>query len=201
MNIIPEDDAVEAEVEAYADHEQQGDVNSNNEHFTTVGSERDPDNNEYQIDCDDIVEKLMGYAGGEFKPTIVHQDDTSLLNILPMEWSDALEDIGMEKVSDISLDLGRRPYCWHHHQRKYISQDPVEDRDIRGIMSSLQDFGDDNRAGIDGQLHRISGIRNNSNGVIGLTIRVGRHIEGNSDMIRDLLEETDKSILLLGEVR
>ena len=107
----------------------------------------------------------------------------------------------MEKVSDISLDLGRRPYCWHNHQRKYISQDPVEDRDIRGIMSSLQGFGDDNRAGIDGQLHRISGIRNNSNGVIGLTIRVGRHIEGNSDMIRDLLEETDKSILLLGEVR
>ena len=59
MNIIPEDDAVEAEVEAYAE-EQQGDVNSNNEHFTTVGSERDPDNDEYQIDCGDIVEKLMG---------------------------------------------------------------------------------------------------------------------------------------------
>ena len=35
--------------------------------------------------------------------------------------------------------------------------------------------------------------------MIGLTIRVGRHFEGNSAMIRDLLEESDKSILLLGE--
>jgi len=34
-----------------------------------------------------------------------------------------------------------------------------------------------------------------------VTIRVGRYIEGNSDMIRDLLEENDKSILILGEVR
>ena len=30
---------------------------------------------------------------------------------------------------------------------------------------------------------------------------VGRHVEGNADMIRDLLEEGNKSILLLGEVR
>ena len=57
MNIIPEDDAVEAEVEAYAD-EQQGDVNSNDEHFTTVGSERDADNDEYEIDCDIGMEKV-----------------------------------------------------------------------------------------------------------------------------------------------
>eukprot|EP00956_Cyclotella_meneghiniana_P042857 scaffold249335_cov52-Cyclotella_meneghiniana.AAC.1 len=62
-------------------------------------------------------------------------------------------------------------------------------------MESLQGFGDDNRAGMDGQLHRISCIRNNRNGVIGLTIRVGRHIEGNSDMIRDLLEESKTTIV------
>ncbi|KAL7534790.1 hypothetical protein ACHAXR_006084 [Thalassiosira sp. AJA248-18] len=157
---------------------------------------------EPQISCDDIVAKLMRYAGGCFKPTVVHQQTKALLDILPMHWSDALACIGLDKVSDISLDLGRRPYCWHNHQRQYLCEDTyevVEEHAIEGIVSSLQGFGDDNRAGIDGQLHRISCIRNNSNGTIGLTIRVGRHIEGNSDMIRDLLEDTDKSILLLGE--
>jgi stage III sporulation protein SpoIIIAA len=110
----------------------------------------------------------------------------------------------MDHVSDISLDLGRRPYCWHNYQRKYLCEntnDFVEDRDIHEIATSLHEFGDDNRAGIDGQLHRISCIRNNANKIIGLTIRVGRYIEGNSDMIRDLLEEKGKSILILGEVR
>ena len=164
-------------------------------------SENDSNNVEQKLE-DDIVEKLMNYAGGKFKPTIVHQDSMSLLDILPMEWADALQDIGMKNVSDISLDLGRRPYCWYNHQRKYLSEDAshvVNERDIHDAVASLQDPGDDNRAGINGQLHRISCIRNNSNGMIGLTIRVGRHIEGNSAMIRDLLEESDKSILLLGE--
>ena len=119
-----------------------------------------------------------------------------------MEWSDALVAIGMDHVSDISVDLGRRPYCWHNHQRKYLcdrNDHVVNEYDIDKITMWLQDFGDDNRAGIDGQLHRISAIRNNMNKIIGLTIRVGRYIEGNSDMIRDLLEEGNKSILILGE--
>ena len=192
-----DDDTVPAAI--VADEVQRVDSDA---YFTTVGKE--PGIDEPQMDCDAVVEKLMSYVGGNFKPTIMHQDSISLLNILPMQWSEALATLGMEKVSDISLDLGRRPYCWHNYERKYLSEDDtdvVEDRDIRSIVDMLQDFGDDNRAGIDGQLHRISCIRNNSNSMIGLTIRVGRHIEGNSDMIRDLLEENDKSILLLGEVR
>lgn len=170
-------------------------------------------------DCEDVVQKLMSYAGGQFRLPVVHQDTCSLLDMLPMHWSQALSRIGMERVTDISLDLGRRPYCWHEDRRKYLCEasDPVrrgnlldvfggrkgdkavEDRDIQGIVSNLEDFGGDNRAGIDGQLHRISCIRNNTERIIGLTIRVGRHVEGNADMIRDLLEEGNKSILLLGE--
>lgn len=152
--------------------------------------------------CDNVVDKLMSYTGGEFKAPVVHQDSSGLLNILPPEWSDALVAIGMDHVSDISLDLGRRPYCWHNHQRKYLCDSTdhvVNEHDFDKITMWLQDFGDDNRAGIDGQLHRISAIRNNVNKIIGLTIRVGRYIEGNSDMIRDLLKEDSKSILILGE--
>lgn len=132
---------------------------------------------EPQVDCDAIVSKLMNYVEGHFKPTVVHQESLPLLNILPMEWSDALNSIGMEQVSDISLDIGRRPYCWQNYQRRYLCEFAshiVQDRDLKEIVSNLQDFGDDNRAGIDGQLHRISCIRDNRNKIIGLTIRVGR---------------------------
>ena len=104
-------------------------------------SENDSNNVEQKLE-DDIVEKLMNYAGGKFKPTIVHQDSMSLLDILPMEWADALQDIGMNNVSDISL--GRRPYCWYNHQRKYLSEDAsyvVNERDIQDVVASLQALG------------------------------------------------------------
>eukprot|EP00804_Cyclotella_cryptica_P013148 CCRYP_019649-RA/>CCRYP_019649-RA protein AED:0.30 eAED:0.27 QI:0/0/0/1/1/1/2/0/555 len=156
---------------------------------------------EPKLSNQEIASKLMAYNGGHFKPIQVHQDSKSLLEILPVECTHALCEIGMEHVSDIVYDLGRMPYCWANNERKYFFDDNrvVEYEDIEDIVKSLQEFGDDNRAGIDGQLHRISSIRNNKNSIIGLTIRVGRHVEGNADMIRDLLQETKKSILLLGE--
>ena len=39
-------------------------------------------------------------------------------------------------------------------------------------------FQGDNRAGLSGTLHRISAIRDRDRSVIGLTYRVGRHMEG-----------------------
>jgi stage III sporulation protein SpoIIIAA len=49
------------------------------------------------------------------------------------------------------------------------------------------------------QLHRISAIRNRADAIIGLTMRVGRHVNGNASMIADLLFHDDASILFLGE--
>ena len=151
---------------------------------------------------EDVAAKIFDLLGGSYSATKLHQDSESLLDLLPLEWSDALNMIGMERVSDISLDVGRRPYCWHSYSRVFLSADPtvkVQDFDIDAITANLQDFGNDNRAGIDGQLHRISAIRNNGDKIIGLTIRIGRHIEGNADMICDIIHG-DKSVLLLGEV-
>ena len=58
-------------------------------------------------------------------------------------------------------------------------------------------FMTDNRAGIEGTLHRISAIRNRKGQVVGLTCRVGRAVTGHIDMIRDLLESPN-SLLFLG---
>jgi hypothetical protein len=78
----------------------------------------------------------------------------------------------------------------------------VSRSDIQHIVDQLGSFGSDNRAGLDGQLHRISAIRNREGIAVGLTMRVGRHVHGNADMMADILLSQDgqpASVLLLGE--
>ena len=64
-------------------------------------------------------------------------------------------------------------------------------------MSKIGEFGQDNRAGIERTLHRISAIRNRKGHVIGITCRVGRAIYGTIKIIEDLVL-SGKNILLLG---
>ena len=64
-------------------------------------------------------------------------------------------------------------------------------------MSKIGEFGQDNRAGIERTLHRISAIRNRKGQVIGITCRVGRAIYGTIKIIEDLVL-SGKNILLLG---
>src|SRR5205085_6739829 len=58
-------------------------------------------------------------------------------------------------------------------------------------------LGEDNRAGIERTLHRISAIRNRKAAVVGLTLRAGRAVFGTIDLIRDLVE-SGRNLLLLG---
>jgi stage III sporulation protein SpoIIIAA len=59
-------------------------------------------------------------------------------------------------------------------------------------------FSNENRAGIERTLHRISCIRNRQFLINGLTCRVGRAVFGTISVVRDLLE-SKKSILILGK--
>ena len=56
-------------------------------------------------------------------------------------------------------------------------------------------FSSDNRAGISGTLHRVSAIRDVHDGVVGMTLRMGRHKPGAAEPLLDLLRNisaTDK---------
>lgn len=64
----------------------------------------------------------------------------------------------------------------------------VTAEDLQAAVAAVGEFGADNRAGIAGTLHRISGIRNRRGAVIGLTCRVGRAVTGHTDMLCDLVE-------------
>lgn len=69
--------------------------------------------------------------------------------------------------------------------------------ELEEAQRAVGEFGGDNRAGIEGTLHRISAIRGRKGLIVGLTCRVGRAVTGHVDMVRDLLDYGE-SILFLG---
>jgi len=103
-----------------------------------------------------------------------------------------------EKLIEIVIDLGRRPEARFATGPMYLSQKVVSWQDIDYLTKRISKFSNDNRAGIERTLHRISCIRNRQFLINGLTCRIGRAIFGPISSIRDLLESR-QSILLLGK--
>jgi stage III sporulation protein SpoIIIAA len=103
-----------------------------------------------------------------------------------------------EKLIEIVLDLGRRPEARFVSGTEYLSQKIISWQDIDYVTKRISKFSDENRAGIERTLHRISCIRNRQFLINGLTCRVGRAVFGTISVIRDLLE-SEKSILILGK--
>ena len=68
---------------------------------------------------------------------------------------------------------------------------------MRQLVAELGEFDDDNRAGIERSLHRISAIRNRRGKIVGLTVRIGRAVYGTIDIIADLIE-SGQSVLIVG---
>jgi hypothetical protein len=135
------------------------------------------------------------------RPLVVSEDIESLLCLLQSDLSDTIAG-QTDDLSDIVLDKGRRAVCWIKGKRVALASEDriVDDADIHHVVTTVGDFGNDNRAGMERQLHRISAVRNRKEEIVGLTLRVGRHIVGNADIIRDLLfQDTSASILFLGE--
>lgn len=102
------------------------------------------------------------------------------------------------QLIEIILDLGRRPEARFVHGPEYLSQKIISWQDIDYVTKRVSKFSNENRAGIERTLHRISCIRNRQFLIHGLTCRVGRAVFGTISVIRDLLE-SEKSILILGK--
>jgi stage III sporulation protein SpoIIIAA len=128
----------------------------------------------------------------------VTDDLDALMKVLPSHLVEPLarhEDY--RDLLEIVLDLGRLPEARFPQTELVLSNREVTAEDIQVVLSQISSFGDDNRAGIERTLHRISAIRNRQGRVIGLTCRVGRAVFGTIRIIKDLVE-SGKSILLLG---
>jgi stage III sporulation protein SpoIIIAA len=98
---------------------------------------------------------------------------------------------------EIVMDLGRSPEVRFQRDEIILTEFEVERADLEYVAGRIGHFGEDNRAGIERTLHRISAIRNRTGEIVGLTCRIGRAVYGTIAIISDLIE-SGQSILLLG---
>ena len=125
-------------------------------------------------------------------------DLDALMEALPPEICDRLRALkSRTDLLEVVMDLGRRPEARFTGGEEDLLDREITEADIAHVIDNIGVFGDDNRAGIERTLHRISAIRNRSGKVVGLTCRIGRAVFGTIDIIRDIAE-SGQSILILG---
>jgi stage III sporulation protein SpoIIIAA len=125
-------------------------------------------------------------------------DLDALMEALPPEIVSRLSGVANRTdLLEVVLDLGRLPEARFTTGEEDLLDREVTDADIAHVIDHIGVFGDDNRAGIERTLHRISAIRNRSGKVVGLTCRIGRAVFGTIDIIRDIVDG-GQSVLLLG---
>ncbi len=121
-----------------------------------------------------------------------------LARALPADLARSLhERTDPRELLEIVLDLGREPEARVPGREVLLADRPVSASDLEHVANNVGQFGDDNRAGIERTLHRVSAIRNRSGRITGLTMRVGRAVTGTGEIIRDIVV-SGQSILLLG---
>jgi len=137
---------------------------------------------------------------------------------LPIRIAEAIsQSHSPDELVEIALDVGRRAYVRHFDESDKIRNVPlrepqsddatpayviVTEEDIQYVVDAVGGFDRENRATVEGSLHRISAIHNRSGEVVGITFRIGRTISGLLKAIEDILEDAvdqRRSISLLGK--
>jgi stage III sporulation protein SpoIIIAA len=122
----------------------------------------------------------------------------ALLASLPPEIVSAVHALpDKEALIEVVLDLGRPPEARFPDSEVMLLEREIVEADIAHVVEHIGTFGDDNRAGIERTLHRISAIRNRAGKIVGLTCRIGRAVYGTIEIIEDFVE-SGKSILIMG---
>jgi stage III sporulation protein SpoIIIAA len=136
----------------------------------------------------------VDYSPGQ----VVTDDLDNLLDVLPPHICDPLQGLeNRHELLEVVMDLGREPEARLPGREVLLSTHPVTEEDIDYVVQRIGAFGDDNRAGIERTLHRISAIRNREGRIVGITCRVGRAVFGTITIIRDIVE-SGRSILMMG---
>ena len=93
-----------------------------------------------------------------------------LLEILPSTIRAKIKEHPQhDNLIEVVMDLGRLPEARFSDRASYLGDIPVSAKDLSYSIERVGHFSGDNRAGIEGTLHRISAIRNRSGEIIGLT--------------------------------
>ena len=104
---------------------------------------------------------------------LAHDELKQLLDVLPSHVSELLHDQeNLDELLEVVLDLGRPPEARFLTGDVLLTDAPVSREHLQHVVDGIGEFGDDNRAGMERTLHRISAIRNRHGDVIGITCRV-----------------------------
>jgi stage III sporulation protein SpoIIIAA len=137
-------------------------------------------------------------SAGEYAVT---DNLADLLAVLPTRIAEELRDYDENpthgSLIEVVLDLGRPAEMRFQLDEVTLDDHDITREDLQAVADRIGQFGDDNRAGIERTLHRISAIRNRTGEIVGLTCRVGRAVYGTIAIISDLIE-SGESVLLLG---
>jgi stage III sporulation protein SpoIIIAA len=121
-----------------------------------------------------------------------------LLQALPPDVVEAVHAMtDPAHLLEVVMDLGRRPEGRSTGGEVTLLDREISEADIDYVVRHIGVFGDDNRAGIERTLHRISAVRNRTGKIVGLTCRIGRAVYGTIEIINDFVE-SGKSILIMG---
>src|SRR5664280_2429750 len=124
-------------------------------------------------------------------------DLDALLGALPAEIVAAIHALpNQSALIEVVLDLGRVPEARFPDSEVTLLDREVTEADIALVVEKIGSFGDDNRAGIERTLHRISAIRNRAGKIVGLTCRIGRAVYGTIEIIGDVVD-SGQSILIM----
>ena len=115
----------------------------------------------------------------------ITDDLDALMGVLPSEISEAiLEENDSSNLLEVVLDLGRAPTARFLKGEAVLLEKEISREAIDFVGSKVSQFDDDNRAGLERTLHRISAIRNRRGDIVGLTCRVGRAVYGTTEIIK-----------------
>jgi len=132
------------------------------------------------------------------KPAKTDPGFEKLMGYLPLWLREPTREA--EDVEEVRFDLGRRATL-KTRQRIILLDRIVSLDDVEQTKFNVIPFNENDRAGIDGTLHRISPIRDDNKLIVGLTVRIARHIPGAAAFLKDILiaeENRYKSVLLVG---
>ena len=119
-----------------------------------------------------------------------------LLNYLPGTIRQHIDRQIFDDLVEIVVDLNR-PVQLRFPGDYVLLPHHATQGDLEFIVQRVGLFRSDNRAGIEGTLHRISAIRNRYQDLVGVTMRVGRHLAGVADSLQPTLARGE-SLLILG---
>src|SRR4029078_980602 len=127
------------------------------------------------------------------------EDLEALLAALPPEIVERLRTLPPDRdLIEVGMGVGRPPEArFGGGGEEVLLEREIGEEDIQYVVDHIGSFGEDNRAGIERTLHRISAIRNRSGKIVGLTARIGRAVFGTIEIIKDLVE-SGRSILIMG---